>query len=169
MCKTELTEIRYHLILFCQYSFKPDNDNNNNREEPFKIRKPRSRKDGNTLASLVQNISFKSEKHFNLSTFYRKNESKKRSIAQEISKVGKGNIAAQIFTFRELAAATKNFKAESLEGEGEFGRVYKIVDVKQLDRNGLQGNREFLVEVLMLSLLHNENLVNLIGYCADGD
>lgn len=41
--------------------------------------------------------------------------------------------------------------------------------IKQLDRNGLQGNREFLVEVLMLGLLHHPNLVNLIGYCADGD
>ena len=45
----------------------------------------------------------------------------------------------------------------------------QLVAVKQLDRNGLQGNREFLVEVLMLSLLHHPNLVNLIGYCADGD
>ena len=45
----------------------------------------------------------------------------------------------------------------------------QVVAVKQLDRNGLQGNREFLVEVLMLSLLHHPNLVNLIGYCADGD
>ncbi|KAL1548501.1 Serine/threonine-protein kinase pbl27 [Salvia divinorum] len=87
------------------------------------------------------------------------------------------NIAAQIFTFRELAAATKNFRPESLLGEGGFGRVYKgrlestgqAVAVKQLDRNGLQGNREFLVEVLMLSLLHHPNFVNLIGYCADGD
>ncbi|KAK6130459.1 hypothetical protein DH2020_035797 [Rehmannia glutinosa] len=87
------------------------------------------------------------------------------------------NIAAQTFTFRELAAATKNFRPESLLGEGGFGRVYKgrlestgqVVAVKQLDRNGLQGNREFLVEVLMLSLLHHPNLVNLIGYCADGD
>jgi serine/threonine protein kinase len=87
------------------------------------------------------------------------------------------HIAAQTFTFRELASATKNFKPESLLGEGGFGRVYKgllestgqVVAVKQLDRNGLQGNREFLVEVLMLSLLHHNNLVNLIGYCADGD
>ncbi|KAK7292308.1 hypothetical protein RIF29_08086 [Crotalaria pallida] len=86
-------------------------------------------------------------------------------------------IAAQTFTFRELAAATKNFRPECLLGEGGFGRVYKgyldivgqVVAVKQLDRNGLQGNREFLVEVLMLSLLHHQNLVNLIGYCADGD
>ncbi|CAH9129643.1 unnamed protein product [Cuscuta epithymum] len=85
-------------------------------------------------------------------------------------------IAAHTFTFRELAAATSNFRPESFIGEGGFGRVYKgrlangqAVAVKQLDRNGLQGNREFLVEVLMLSLLHHPNLVNLIGYCADGD
>ncbi|KAG4908744.1 hypothetical protein JHK82_057395 [Glycine max] len=86
-------------------------------------------------------------------------------------------IAAQTFSFRELAAATKNFRPQSFLGEGGFGRVYKgrlettgqVVAVKQLDRNGLQGNREFLVEVLMLSLLHHPNLVNLIGYCADGD
>ncbi|KAM0953696.1 putative protein kinase RLK-Pelle-RLCK-VIIa-1 family [Dioscorea sansibarensis] len=90
---------------------------------------------------------------------------------------GNGNIQAQTFTFRELASATKNFRPDCLLGEGGFGRVYKgrlqstgqLVAVKQLDRNGLQGNREFLVEVLMLSLLHHPNLVNLIGYCADGD
>ncbi|KAG8058848.1 hypothetical protein GUJ93_ZPchr0002g23936 [Zizania palustris] len=70
---------------------------------------------------------------------------------------------------------------QSLEGgflgEGGFGRVYKgrlestgqVAAIKQLNRDGLQGNREFLVEVLMLSLLHHQNLVNLIGYCADGD
>ncbi|XP_035547777.1 probable serine/threonine-protein kinase PBL5 isoform X1 [Juglans regia] len=95
----------------------------------------------------------------------------------ENSNGGSGRIAAQTFTFRELAAATKNFRADCLLGEGGFGRVYKgrlessnqVVAIKQLDRNGLQGNREFLVEVLMLSLLHHPNLVNLIGYCADGD
>ncbi|KAH0933942.1 hypothetical protein HID58_011059 [Brassica napus] len=87
------------------------------------------------------------------------------------------NIDAQTFTFRELATATKNFRKECLIGEGGFGRVYKgklekcdkAVAVKQLDRNGLQGNREFIVEVMMLSLLHHKHLVNLIGYCADGD
>ncbi|KAG6511679.1 serine/threonine-protein kinase PBS1-like [Zingiber officinale] len=83
----------------------------------------------------------------------------------------------QTFTLRELANATGNFRSDCFLGEGGFGRVYRgrlestgqVVAVKQLDRNGLQGNREFLVEVLMLSLLHHSNLVNLIGYCADGD
>ncbi|THU47447.1 hypothetical protein C4D60_Mb09t15620 [Musa balbisiana] len=101
-------------------------------------------------------------------------DSKKEASTPKESNAG--HIAAQTFTFRELAAATKNFRQDCLLGEGGFGRVYKgrlengqVVAVKQLDRNGLQGNREFLVEVLMLSLLHHPNLVNLIGYCADGD
>jgi hypothetical protein len=45
----------------------------------------------------------------------------------------------------------------------------QVVAIKQLNRDGNQGNKEFLVEVLMLSLLHHQNLVNLVGYCADGD
>ncbi|KAH1031789.1 hypothetical protein J1N35_043963 [Gossypium stocksii] len=86
-------------------------------------------------------------------------------------------IAAQRFSFRDLAAATKNFRQECLLGEGGFGRVYKgtlqangqVVAVKQLDRNVMKGCKEFLVEVARLSLLQHANLVNLIGYCADGD
>ncbi|KAK6132933.1 hypothetical protein DH2020_033317 [Rehmannia glutinosa] len=104
--------------------------------------------------------------------------SKRRYIAEEIAKLGKGNISAEIFTYKELSAATQNFNPESLIGEGGFGRVYKgyleskkkiEVAVKQLDRNGFQGNKEFLVEVLVLSLLHHPNLVNLVGYCAEGN
>ncbi|KAJ9182704.1 hypothetical protein P3X46_006667 [Hevea brasiliensis] len=120
--------------------------------------------DTRTLASFA-NISFRS------------NSSRRRYITEEIKKIGKGNISADVFTFRELSVATKNFNPDNLLGEGGFGRVYKgqiektnkVVAVKQLDRNGFQGNREFLVEVLMLSLLHHTNLVNLVGYCADGD
>lgn len=91
--------------------------------------------------------------------------------------VDNGNIPPQAFTFRELASATKNFKPECLIGEGGFGRVYKgcfkssgqVVAVKQLDRNGLQGNKQFTEEVKRLGLLNHPNLVNLIGYCADGE
>ncbi|XP_051122305.1 serine/threonine-protein kinase PBS1-like [Andrographis paniculata] len=99
-----------------------------------------------------------------------------RKEASGLKDLPDSQIAAHTFTFRELANATNNFREECFLGEGGFGRVYKgklpsgqVVAVKQLDRNGLQGNREFLVEVLMLSLLHHPNLVNLMGYCADGD
>ncbi|KAG6591218.1 putative serine/threonine-protein kinase PBL21, partial [Cucurbita argyrosperma subsp. sororia] len=68
--------------------------------------------------------------------------------------------AARSFPFRELAMATRGFKEVNLIGEGGFGRVYKgrlgtgqLVAIKQLDRKGVQGYQEFIVEVLMLSLL----------------
>lgn len=50
-----------------------------------------------------------------------------------------------------------------------FHSFYQVVAVKMLNKSGLQGNKEFLVEVLMLSLLCHPNLVNMIGYCAEGD
>lgn len=51
------------------------------------------------------------------------NEHKSKKEAPE--ETGNNNIAAQTFTFRELASATKNFRQECLVGEGGFGRVYK--------------------------------------------
>ncbi|KAL1547085.1 putative serine/threonine-protein kinase pbl21, variant 2 [Salvia divinorum] len=104
---------------------------------------------------------------------------KKSGSARAKGKDGKtpsmGN-AAHSFTFKELALATQNFREANLIGGGGFGSVYKgrlesglVVAVKQLNLEGLQGNQEFIVEVLMLSLLHHPNLVNLIGYCTDGD
>lgn len=36
-----------------------------------------------------------------------------------------GQIAAQTFTFRELAAATNNFRPDCFLGEGGFGCVYR--------------------------------------------
>lgn len=44
---------------------------------------------------------------------------------KEATKEGSSHIAAQTFAFRELAAATKNFRPDCLLGEGGFGRVYK--------------------------------------------
>lgn len=45
----------------------------------------------------------------------------------------------------------------------------QLVAIKKLNLNGHQGNKEFIMEVLMLSLLHHPNLVTLKGYCTDGD
>ncbi|KAJ8538327.1 hypothetical protein K7X08_014867 [Anisodus acutangulus] len=90
---------------------------------------------------------------------------------ESVDIAGSSNIAAKTFTFEELANATRNFQDECFLGGGS-GRVYKgqideqVVVIKQVDQNG---NRKFLVEMLMLSLLHHPNIVNLIGYCADGD
>ncbi|KAM3404586.1 hypothetical protein ACQJBY_007592 [Aegilops geniculata] len=86
-------------------------------------------------------------------------------------------IEVKAFAFRELAAATDHFTPYNLVGEGGFFRVYKgqlekegqAVAIKQMDKHGFQGNIEFLTEVSKLSKLHHENLIDIIGYCADGD
>ncbi|KAL9672849.1 hypothetical protein QQ045_029102 [Rhodiola kirilowii] len=88
-----------------------------------------------------------------------------------------GNTAAQTFTLHEVAAATDNFRPESYLGEGGFGKVYKgylarvnqEVAIKRLDRDGLQGAREFLAEVVTLSYVDHPNLIKLIGYCVAED
>ncbi|KAF8719536.1 hypothetical protein HU200_024266 [Digitaria exilis] len=86
-------------------------------------------------------------------------------------------ITAQAFAFRELAAATDHFTPYNLVGEGGFFRVYKgkleksgqTVAIKQLDKHGFQDSKAFLTGVAKLSQLHHENLVDIVGYCADGD
>ncbi|XP_020582036.1 probable serine/threonine-protein kinase PBL21 isoform X2 [Phalaenopsis equestris] len=95
--------------------------------------------------------------------------------ANRLSPKGEKSNGARSFTLEQLAAATKNFRETNLIGEGGFGRVFKgvlenneVVAIKQLNRDGLQGSNEFLVEVLMLTMLHHPNLVSLIGYCAEG-
>uniref|UniRef100_A0ACD5XLC0 Uncharacterized protein n=1 Tax=Avena sativa TaxID=4498 RepID=A0ACD5XLC0_AVESA len=109
----------------------------------------------------------------------RSSSTRSNSIHQSGPQARPSNItscSARAFTYAQLVTATENFRPDCLLGEGGFGRVYRgrledglLVAVKQLDLNGVQGNREFVVEVLMLSSLHHENLVSLVGYCADGE
>ncbi|MBA0719215.1 hypothetical protein Golax_006915 [Gossypium laxum] len=90
------------------------------------------------------------------------------------------------FTFQELKSATGNFRPDSILGEGGFGYVFKgwieengtapakpgsgiTVAVKSLKLDGLQGHREWVVEVAFLGQLHHPNLVKLIGYCIEED
>jgi len=90
------------------------------------------------------------------------------------------------FLFSDLKNATKNFRPDSLLGEGGFGHVFKgwidehtlapskpgigmVVAVKKLKPEGFQGHKEWLTEVNYLGQLHHPNLVKLIGYCTDGD
>lgn len=94
-----------------------------------------------------------------------------------------GNSNLDIFTYEEMKLATKHFRPDQVLGEGGFGIVYKgVIDenvrpgykttrvaIKELDPEGLQGDREWLAEVNYLGQLQHPNLVKLIGYCCEGD
>lgn len=71
------------------------------------------------------------------------------------------------FTFNELKNATRNFRPDSVLGEGGFGSVFKgwidehsfaatkpgtgiVIAVKKLNQEGFQGHREWLVSILFL-------------------
>ncbi|KAL6294700.1 hypothetical protein ACE6H2_002842 [Prunus campanulata] len=90
------------------------------------------------------------------------------------------------FSFNELKNATRNFRPDSLLGEGGFGYVFKgwinehtltaakpgsgmVVAVKKLKPEGFQGHKEWLTEVNYLGQLYHPNLVKLIGYCLEGE
>ncbi|XP_051226262.1 probable serine/threonine-protein kinase PBL23 [Lolium perenne] len=123
------------------------------------------RGESEAIADLVNNISAKSD------------VTKHVYAAEEILRITTQNIPSRVLTFKELSDATDKFSCNNLVGEGGFGMVYKgylkdtkeVIAVKQLDKEGFQGNREFLVEVLMLSLLRHSNLVKLVGYSTDLD
>ncbi|CAH8371216.1 unnamed protein product [Eruca vesicaria subsp. sativa] len=71
------------------------------------------------------------------------------------------------FSLSELKSATRNFRPDSMVGEGGFGRVFKgwidetslapakpgngvVIAVKRLNQEGLQGHREWLVSHISL-------------------
>ncbi|KAF8010502.1 hypothetical protein BT93_J1205 [Corymbia citriodora subsp. variegata] len=76
------------------------------------------------------------------------------------------------FAYGELASATNNFNSSAQVGQGGYGKVYRgvladgtVVAIKRAQEGSLQGEKEFLTEIELLSRLHHRNLVALIGYC----
>lgn len=76
------------------------------------------------------------------------------------------------FSFNELKLATRNFRSDSVVGEGGFGCVFRgwldettltptksssglVIAVKRLNPDGFQGHREWLVQHLFLCLIYD--------------
>ncbi|KAJ7568683.1 hypothetical protein O6H91_01G044000 [Diphasiastrum complanatum] len=82
--------------------------------------------------------------------------------------------SVKTFSVRDLKKATSHFSFENIIGEGGFGRVYQgtlkdgtQVAVKVLTRGDKESGHEFKAEVEMLSRLHHDNLVKLLGICME--
>ncbi|KAL5231687.1 hypothetical protein ABZP36_030463 [Zizania latifolia] len=82
---------------------------------------------------------------------------------------------AQVFTYRELERATDGFSECNVVGRGAYGVVFRgsladgtpaAIKRLQLDRRR-DCEREFRIEVDLLSRMHSPYLVGLLGYCAD--
>ncbi|KAF8082381.1 hypothetical protein N665_0830s0028 [Sinapis alba] len=88
----------------------------------------------------------------------------------------------KMFLLENLRTATKNFRPESIIGEGGFGQVFKgwldektlapskpgvgiPVAVKKSNPDSAQGLHEWQCEVKFSGKFHHPNLVKLLGYC----
>lgn len=88
----------------------------------------------------------------------------------------------KMYTLAELKSATKNFRPDTVLGEGGFGTVFKgwvddktfapskvgvgmPVAVKKSNPDSEQGLKEWQAEVKFLGKFSHPNLVKLIGYC----
>ncbi|XP_049392081.1 probable serine/threonine-protein kinase PIX13 isoform X2 [Solanum stenotomum] len=88
----------------------------------------------------------------------------------------------KMFTLAELKSATRNFRPDTVLGEGGFGTVFKgwvddktfapskvgvgmPVAVKKSNPDSEQGLKEWQAEVKFLGKFSHPNLVKLIGYC----
>ncbi|KAK5833461.1 hypothetical protein PVK06_017295 [Gossypium arboreum] len=68
------------------------------------------------------------------------------------------------FSYDEMMEMTNGFAQQNLIGEGQL-LGGKIVAVKQLKIGSGQGEREFRAEVEIISRVHHQHLVSLVGYC----
>ncbi|KAH6796950.1 hypothetical protein C2S52_021504 [Perilla frutescens var. hirtella] len=80
-----------------------------------------------------------------------------------------------IYSYKDLKAATRNFSEENKLGEGGFGDVYKatlkngnLVAVKKLNISYSRAKADFETEVRLISNVHHRNLVRLLGCCSKG-
>ncbi|XP_057976743.1 probable serine/threonine-protein kinase PBL19 isoform X2 [Malania oleifera] len=103
-----------------------------------------------------------------------------RSLA-ELHKEKEHNL--RVFSLQELRTATNDFSRLLKIGEGGFGNVYKgtvmpacgrgdpmVVAIKKLNKNSLQGHKQWLAEVQFLGIVDHPNLVKLLGFCStDGE
>ncbi|OAY58829.1 G-type lectin S-receptor-like serine/threonine-protein kinase RLK1 [Manihot esculenta] len=98
---------------------------------------------------------------------------KSKRIPQVAETAAESNL--RCFTYKELFMATNGFK--EVVGRGAFGVVYKgIVEmgtkvpvaIKKLDKIVEEGEKEFKTEVKVIGQTHHKNLVQLVGFCDEG-
>ncbi|XP_023637787.1 probable serine/threonine-protein kinase PBL1 isoform X2 [Capsella rubella] len=138
---------------------------------------------GSCLSSRVLNKSSSGLDDLHLSSY---KSSSSSAAAHRTEGEILSSTSVKSFSFSELKLATRNFRSDSVVGEGGFGCVFRgwldettltptksssglVIAVKRLNPDGFQGHREWLTEINYLGQLSHPNLVKLIGYCVEDE
>lgn len=87
------------------------------------------------------------------------------------------------FGFADLRMATRNFRPDSVLGEGGFGSVFKgwidehsfaatkpgtgmVIAVKRLNQEGFQGHKEWLVSSFLLQTANSQSQIGVCHFCS---
>ncbi|NP_001141426.1 putative protein kinase superfamily protein [Zea mays] len=105
-----------------------------------------------------------------------KQKSSKPPVSQPEPEFSPPTIDVPELSLDDLKQKTDDFGSSALIGEGSYGRVYhaalddgRQAAVKKLDASENEPNDEFLKQVSLASKLKHENLVEMLGYCVDGN
>jgi len=105
-----------------------------------------------------------------------KQKSSKPPVSQPELGISPPTIDVPDLSLDDLKEKTDNFGSSALIGEGSYGRVYhatlddgRQAAVKKLDASENEPNDEFLKQVSLASKLKHENLVEMLGYCVEGN
>jgi len=108
---------------------------------------------------------------------YREYQKRKGPQDGDMNDAFKKGTGPRRFTYKQLSKATWGFSDDWKLGEGGFGSVYRgfledeglHVAIKRVSKTSRQGRREYVSEVTIISRLRHRNLVQLVGWCHDGD
>ncbi|KAI9215559.1 hypothetical protein POPTR_T085100v4 [Populus trichocarpa] len=106
--------------------------------------------------------------------FFTRWNQQKQKVVPQLHVMPEMNL--QNFTYNELETATGGFKEEV--GRGAFGIVYRgalanedkpLIAVKKLEKMAGEGDTEFKTEVKVIGRTNHKNLVQLVGFCNEGE
>ncbi|KAL3740574.1 hypothetical protein ACJRO7_021795 [Eucalyptus globulus] len=86
------------------------------------------------------------------------------------------NSQSMLYDLATIVTATNNFSCQNKLGHGGFGEVFLgtllnglLIAVKRLSQSSRQSFEEFKNEVTLLPKLQHRNIVQLLGFCLEGE
>ncbi|XP_021755894.1 probable receptor-like serine/threonine-protein kinase At5g57670 [Chenopodium quinoa] len=164
-------------------------DSSSNSESSLPVSPPTSTtttttivKTKTTTTTTTTTTKFKESPLRRVASFFLKNTSSGRRRNNEKCSIGVGGVeklpkpSLKYFSYDEISQATKDFHPDNMIGQGGYSEVYrgdmqdgKSIAIKRLakDNTNPHKEKEFLIELGIITQVSHPNTASLIGYCIE--